>query len=163
MFETRRGSLKSQDFQQYLRRITDHIVSSQIRKAVIIIDNAPAHSKAESQLQEILSRDHRESDFDEIRLLRLAPYSNALNPIENFWSVFKSKVKEEMCRRRAELINDAIRLNDESLSNKRMRILEETAQNAAQEYSSFNMNIFFTHLFRHLPRAIQQEDMLVGE
>ena len=70
MLETRRGSLKSEDFELYLSRIVDQILSNHIRKAVIVIDNAPAHSKAESQLTNVLSqRNTSDSDFDEIRIL----------------------------------------------------------------------------------------------
>ena len=102
--------------------------------------------------------------FDDIKLLRLAPYSHSLNPIENYWSVFKSKVKDTMRRRREETNNDTLRLDGESLSSKRLRILEETSQNAALNTARIEtLGACFNHLFTHLPKALREEDMPIGE
>ena len=162
-FENRRGSLKSEDFRSYIGKIVDNIFEKGIRKAVIIIDNAPAHSKAEEQLEAKLSEVDRQI-FDDIKLLRLAPYSHSLNPIENYWSAFKSKVKDTMRRRREEINNDTLRLDGESLSSKRLRILEETSQNAALITARIEtLGACFNHLFTHLPKALREEDMPIGE
>ena len=53
---------------------------------VLVIDNAPCHSK----LEEIVPR------FPGFIIQRLGPYSPMLNPIENVWSKMKSFVKNEM-------------------------------------------------------------------
>lgn len=162
-FESRRGSLKSEDFRPYIWKIVDSILEKGIRKAVIIIDNAPSHCKAEEQLEAKLSSVSRQV-FDDILLLRLAPYSHSLNPIENYWSSFKSKVKDIMREKREEINNDAIRQDGESLSSKRMRILEETSQNAATDSAKIEtINACFNHLFTHLPKALREEDMPIGE
>lgn len=162
-FGTRRGSLKAEDFRIYVNGIVDNILQNGIRKAVIIIDNAPSHCKAEKQLQEKLSSIDNEA-FDDIHLLRLAPYSHSLNPIENYWSSFKSKVKNIMRRRREEVTDDTQRLDGESLAAKRMRILEETAQSAAMESArNETLSACFNHLFTHLPTALREEDMSIGE
>ena len=66
-------------------------------------------------------------------------------------------------RRRRNEITSITREPQESMANRRMRILEETAQKASQELLPSNMTSYYNHLFFHLPRAIQKEDMLVGE
>jgi transposase len=155
--------LKSEDFRLYVGKIVDSILEKGIRKAVIIIDNAPAHCKAEEQLEAKLTDINRQ-DFDDILLLRLAPYSHSLNPIENYWSSFKSRVKDIMRERREEINNDTLRQDGESLASKRMRILEETAQNAAMDSArAETFNACFNHLFTHLPKALREEDMPIGE
>ena len=95
MLKTRRGSLKADDFFDFLSTIVDKCIERNIRKALILIDNAPAHSKAEKQLAEKL-QNVNSAAFESIELLRLSPYSPALNPIENYWSKFKGKLKDEM-------------------------------------------------------------------
>ena len=66
--------------------------------------------------------------FEEILLLRLAPYSHTSNPIENYWSALKAKVKDIMRERREEINNGTVRQDGESLASKRLRILEAAAQ-----------------------------------
>jgi hypothetical protein len=52
----------------------------------IVCDNAPVHSNIEAVLQE--------DEFIGVLLLRLAPYSTPLNPIEECWSVFKCELQK---------------------------------------------------------------------
>lgn len=58
----------------------------QPQNIVLVIDNAPCHT----------SLDECETLFPGLTVLRLAPYSPALNPIENIWSKLKSRVKASM-------------------------------------------------------------------
>ncbi|MEL7309615.1 MAG: transposase, partial [Pseudomonadota bacterium] len=131
MFETRRGSLKADNFYHYLSTIVDNCLGRGIRKLLVVIDNAPAHSRAEDQLrQKVQTLDA--SAFDAVELLRLSPYSPSLNPIENFWSKFKTEVKSEMRRRRSEIThNDVGREPGESIVSKRLRIMEDIARQSA--------------------------------
>lgn len=92
-FETRRGSLKSDDFQHYISGIVNNAIDKGLRKFVIIVDNAPAHCKVEDQLQSTLSTINATA-YDDIQLLRLAPYSFNLNPIQKFLVGFQKQGKE---------------------------------------------------------------------
>lgn len=58
----------------------------QPENTVLVIDNAPCHSTI----------DECEALFSGFTVLRLAPYSPALNPIKNIWSKVKSFVKAQM-------------------------------------------------------------------
>lgn len=55
---------------------------------VVVCDNAPVHTA--------LERVFEEEEFAGARLLRLAPYSAPLNPIEMVWSAVKAVIKREM-------------------------------------------------------------------
>ena len=61
-----------------------------ISKCVFVIDNAPSHKKLEQRpiYQYMISRG--------ADLLRLGPYSAPLNPIELYWNVMKSHVKQRV-------------------------------------------------------------------
>lgn len=50
----------------------------------LIMDNAPIHQSKQIE-EEIIKRNYR--------CIYLPPYSPELNPIEQFWSVVKSKIK----------------------------------------------------------------------
>ena len=71
LFTTRRGLFKGQDFKEWIRELIEHCNSKGIIRPTVIIDNAPAHSNVEEITNE----------YDDIQLLRLAPYSYLLNPI----------------------------------------------------------------------------------
>ena len=162
MCETHRGSLKVPDFSNYLSKLVDNILEQGLRKVVIILDNAPVHSQAELQLESKLSSVASDS-YDQIEILRLAPYSSCLNPIENYWSKFKSMVKGEMRRRRVEICDDNAREDGESLRGKRLRIMEEIANLTVSQTVSDDFSSYFNHLFFHLPRALNKDDMLLGQ
>ncbi|KAG6946641.1 hypothetical protein JG688_00015939, partial [Phytophthora aleatoria] len=62
---------------------------------VVVLDNAPCHASAEAVFAE--------PEFQDATLQRLRPYSPMLNPIENVFSAFKSKV-DYMTEHRAQII-----------------------------------------------------------
>ena len=64
---------------------------------VIVLDNAPCHSHIEEVLADEFRRNH---------VLRLAPYSPMLNPIENIWSVVKADVKSNLAEHLQEMLNN---------------------------------------------------------
>ena len=55
-------------------------------EVVIVCDNAPVHVNTGAVIEE--------EEFNGAYLLKLAPYSALLNPIEECWSVFKSEIKK---------------------------------------------------------------------
>lgn len=66
------------------------------------MDNAPAHSQAETLVRELLAADGI-MDSSKLVYLRLAPYSPMLNPIEGCFSTLKAHMKEFMRTQRREL------------------------------------------------------------
>ena len=62
----------------------------------IVIDNAPAHSRAETIVEENPG----------VQMICLGPYSPALNGIEACWSVLKTAIKRQLSARQAELFED---------------------------------------------------------
>lgn len=54
-----------------------------LSNVVLVCGNAPCHSRLEQVVAEIPG----------VELLRLAPYSPMLNPIENIWSKVKASIK----------------------------------------------------------------------
>lgn len=87
-YTIKRGSFNKESFQQWLKRLLDVLQEQSNQPAVIICDNAPAHTGAESVFLDPHYIGHK--------LLRLGPYSPALNPIEGIWSILKSKIKSSM-------------------------------------------------------------------
>ena len=84
-FVRQRGSFKSHNFNNWLRQLITTIITTgrQPQEIAIVIDNAPSHSKAEEVV----------NDFPGVIMLRLAPYSPMLNPIEGAWNAIKFKIK----------------------------------------------------------------------
>ena len=71
--------------QEWLRSLLRSITES-LSQIVIVCDNAPVHSNLETVLEE--------EEFIGATMLRLAPYSVPLSPIEDFCSVFKAQMKK---------------------------------------------------------------------
>ena len=119
-----RGSYRAADCKIWFRQLIDACVMEGVRQPTFIIDNAPVHANLESVIT---------SDED-VELIRLAPYSYLLNPIELLWSSFKTTVKRKLQDRMAEILNYT-RVNRESLtiSDFRMTILEDIASSSIQE------------------------------
>lgn len=63
---------------------------------VLVLDNAPCHSR----IEEILIEDQ----YRAASILRLGPYSPMLNPIEIVFSAFKSRVKAFFARSRRDIV-----------------------------------------------------------
>ena len=62
----------------------------------LVMNNAAAHSR----IQEVFD----EPEFTRARLLRLAPYSAPLNPIEMIWSTLKERMKSSLASVRTEVL-----------------------------------------------------------
>ena len=155
-FKCIRGSVTANVFADFLNT-TCHTALESINNEpnppliTMIIDNAPCHRRIEESLH---------SDFaGRVRILRLGPYSPQLNPIEGCFSAYKAEVKRLLSEQRAEFDN---RGNDASLTERRFRILEETAMRAKDIIS---LRLVYHHE-RHCEAAVNSalnfEDMLMG-
>ncbi|KAG2788680.1 hypothetical protein PC129_g9722 [Phytophthora cactorum] len=72
-------------------------------KVVIVTDNAPAHNGVGALVRRVLAEDGV-IYANRLVILRLAPYSPMLNPIEGCWSVLKAHMKEYMAKRKEEFL-----------------------------------------------------------
>ncbi|KAH9123387.1 hypothetical protein AeMF1_005607, partial [Aphanomyces euteiches] len=95
--ERRYGSNTSTSMKDFmadmLRAITNLV---ELERVVVVLDNAPCHSG----IEEVFSS----QEFSGATLLRLAPYSPMLNPIENVFSTFKAEVRKILRRDRRLLL-----------------------------------------------------------
>ena len=73
-WESRRGSFKKDDCNQWLREALRRCPEPR-EELVVVCDNAPVHSALEQVTEE--------EEFAGVNILRLAPYSAPLNPIEH--------------------------------------------------------------------------------
>ncbi|CAI2737197.1 unnamed protein product, partial [Dicrocoelium dendriticum] len=120
-FSVLRGSYNKQRCAQWLRQLLDTQGADVIERCLLICDNAPCHTDLENLFQE--------EQYRSGRLLRLSPYSPALNPIEGIWSIIKSYVKQAMRTRYGEMLRgdpDCVL----SQSEWRIRFLEQVVSEA---------------------------------
>ena len=87
MMTKHRGAFKNDICNSWIAQMlqTWEASGKQVSNFVIVCDNAPCHSRIESGL-----------DRTGATLLRLAPYSPPLNPIETIWSSLKAAVKRQL-------------------------------------------------------------------
>lgn len=150
-FEHRRGSFKAVDFKLWFRQLINTCINEGILRPTFIIDNAPAHSNLESII----------TTEDDVELLRLAPYSYLLNPIELLWSTFKSTVKHEIRNKMDEILAYS-RNNRDSLtiSEFRIRILENIASASIQHTTQQQLLGYANHVERYYAAALREEDIV---
>lgn len=147
----RRGSYRSDDCVQWLRTVMDklkeRIPTSSI---VMVIDNAPCHSRLECLFTE--------SEYEGASLLRLAPYSPMLNPIEHVWSMVKSEVKHRLQTEHAVIVNGdpEKRMNQQDWRLGRMEAIVTTAVN---KVTRANCEGFVRHCQSYHADALEEKDM----
>ena len=147
--KTKRGSFKWTDANNWLREILEHYRNQghDMQNVVVVCDNAPCHSKLEDVMQE--------EPFVGVNLLRLAPYSCMLNPIEGIWSKIKSKVKSD-------LGIPATTISNIPLGEQRLRRLEEAVGSSFRDVRTQDCIRCITHSTSFHPLALDLQDMLVG-
>lgn len=143
-YTCKRGSFTAAICNNWMTELLTELSAQTSDSCVIVCDNAPCHSKLESVFSS-----------SQFQLLRLGPYSPALNPIEIIWSVVKSKIKERMS-----ITYDRILLGDPenriSKQEWRMRHLEEIALEAKTAITAE----LCSNAIRHVHRSY--ESVLMG-
>ena len=149
-FEHRRGSYKAEDCRAWLRRLIVVCHNRGIERPTFIIDNAPVHVNLETVLQ----------PEEDVEVLRLAPYSYLLNPIELLWSSFKSRVKNLLRKRTPEILN-YVRINNQAItiSEHRTQILEGIAVEATGGVPLQQLLGFANHVERYYAAVLREEDL----
>ena len=108
-------------------------LQSPMSRILIVCDNALCHVALEKLMLE--------EPYLGGRILRLAPYSSMLNPIENIWSVIKSRVKQQL-REKFDWLSKGDPNKQISNNERRMRILENIVTTAMTDFDQQNCNSF---------------------
>ena len=97
-----RGSIKAERYNDLMIAALDSLLqfSQSLENVVIIIDNAPSHASVERAISAL-------PRFNGVTILRLAPYSAPLSPIEYFWSAVKSSCKANLSDQMTTILNSA--------------------------------------------------------
>ena len=148
-FEIRRGAFKKESAQEWMRTCLRRAMNFHKRPVAMVIDNAPCHSEMEMVFQE--------PEFENCFLVRLAPYSPMLNPIEHVWSVIKADVKAHL----ADEINEVLRARPSnlSLSEYRLQALEALIGDSLLKITPELCFCCINKCAEFYPRAARQEPM----
>ena len=149
--ELRRGSFTKELAQEWMRQCLRNAINMHGGMSIcMVIDNAPCHSKMEEVFEE--------EEFQGSKLLRLSPYSQMLNPIENIWSVVKAKVKRELAGKIQEILSNC---NNQSLSISEYRLLalEELMNEAMGGVTPALCESCVNHCTRHFAADIKRRPM----
>ena len=147
-FTTRRGAFKADDCNQWLEDLLEACANQGIDQPTLIVDNAPAHARLERVLE------HHEN----VQILRLAPYSYLLNPIELLWSVFKSHIKQGL-RQNMEELAQMQRHGNVGIAEQRMMFLENLAMESIRRINGRMLAGFVSHVEKYYPAVMRQEDL----
>lgn len=150
-YTTRRGAYNSNDCVLWFRTLLDQLKTTTATSAIVVIcDNAPCHTHLESVFME--------EDYAGGKLLRLAPYSPMLNPIESVWSSVKAKVKTELRIQHEALVRGDPR-GVLSQQEWRMRLMEQIATSSMDYVTGEQCANFVRHTQRFCVQAMNDEDM----
>lgn len=147
VFNTRRGSFSSDDCKAWVRTLLERMREQyDVRSIVLVCDNAPCHSGLEAVFQE--------PAFEGAQILRLAPYSPMLNPIENVWSVVKTTVKRQLREQHHTLV--AGNPNSQLTQGEwRMQLLEQIVQSAVNGFPNEYCAGFVREVQRNCMKALE--------
>ena len=141
----RRGAFKSENAIQWvnemLARLPDNVLPEHV---VLVCDNAPCHSRLEQCIEANPG----------LTVLRLAPYSPMLNPIEQIWSKIKSHVKRNM---------SVPNVSGDNLGEQRLQYVECRIQNAIGSITTQDCARCCQHSQTFFGAAMVMEDMNVGQ
>ncbi|KAG4061622.1 hypothetical protein PC123_g3535 [Phytophthora cactorum] len=128
LMRTHAGSVKKQENARFVADLFTAALGTEeycelapTNKIVIVTDNAPAHSEVETLAREMLAADGI-VNANKLVVLRLAPYSPMLNPIEGCWNVLKAKMRRFMAERKEEFL---VRGEYETFCAHRRALMEE--------------------------------------
>jgi hypothetical protein len=152
-FTGRRESLTKDLYAIEVGNMVDAAISMGHLKFLLIVDNAPCHSSSEIAF----NAKKAQHPAVEMKLLRLSPYSYKISPIELMWSCFKSHVKSILRSDRGLVLAPG---GEGSLTEQRMLLLEQTADNAASHLLGLHDFLgYFTRCQMFMQMAIRLEDL----
>lgn len=151
-FQRRRGSYKHEQFNAWLNDLLQSLLAQGIQSnnVVIVMDNAPCHARAEQVI----------GNYPGASILRLAPYSPMLNPIESAWSDIKAQLKDKEAASLAEVL--AGNNNGLTQTEFRLRFVERLIDEARQAVTTMKCMRFVNHTQTFFADALALKDMPVG-
>ena len=152
-WERRRGSYRKPDCQEWLRNVLRR-VEEPLANVVVVCDNAPVHSELE-----LVSL---EEEFEGVTVLRLAPYSAPLNPIEECWSVLKSHAKERLAATMMDMLNATPPAGMTQVEF-RLQFLENIIDNQIGKITPIVCSRSINHVQKHYSPCIQMVDLKMGD
>ena len=152
-WERRRGSFRKDDCCEWLRKLLREL-EEPIQDVVVACDNAPVHVS----LQDVME----EEEFEGAQLLRLAPYSAPLNPIEECWSVMKSEIKKLLRSTMTDLLN-ATPPAGISQTEYRLRHLEDLIDSSICKITPTLCMKTCNHVQRHFQSCLALMDLNMGD
>ena len=148
LFTTQRGSFKADSFNEWIKELISVCSAQGIDKPTLIIDNASAHTGLEAIIEV----------YENVELLRLAPYSCLLNPIKLVWSFIKNHIKRGLRQKIGEL-SMTQRTGSIGISEQRMRCLERLAVEAIGSVTGRMLANFANRVEKYYPAVMRQEDL----
>jgi len=113
----------------------------------IVIDNARVHSNIENIIQ-----------HQDVKILRLAPYSYLLNPIEKVWSIFKAEVKKLLIIEKQEILQYVRNGGNLTILEFRLQKLEQIAARAKLQCEKIISCCFFVE--KYYQSVIELDDLI---
>lgn len=147
-YETKRGSFRGDQACEWMRLCLRACFMKFGGPIIMVIDNAPCHSKLEVLFIE--------PEFKNNILLRMSPYSPMFNPMENVWSVAKSWVKRSIATRIVEILQASSNL---SVREYRLCALEELIEEGMRTITPMMCANFVARIHGKVADAINLVDM----
>lgn len=149
-YEIRRGSFKKENAHTWIKDCLRKAKDLYNGPVVLVIDNAPCHSKTEEIVEE--------PEFRGNFILRLGPYSPMLNPIESAWSVIKADVKRKMAEIMPDMLN-GIGQGSLPCTEFRLRILEDIIVSSLNLITPTLSNNNIARIQSLFPSVLNKEDV----
>ena len=149
-WQRKRGSYRKDDCAEWLREVLRRCPESP-EEILVVCDNAPVHSD--------LERIFDEDEFTGARLLRLAPYSAPLNPIEIVWSSVKAVMKREMSVTFYQMLDTEAGLTQ---AEHRLRYMEAKIDVAMETVTPRICLRACNHVQTHYAGCLEERDLPVG-
>lgn len=154
-WERRRGSYRNEDCNEWLRRLLRRLENNVLQNTVIVCDNAPVHSRLESVMED--------EEFRGCTILRLAPYSAPLNPIEECWSVVKNELKRLLKNSMENLLINNNRPEGMNQTEYRTVHLESLIDESMPKITPTLCMRTCNHVQRHFPSVLALQNLTMGD
>ncbi|KAF0288039.1 hypothetical protein FJT64_013555 [Amphibalanus amphitrite] len=118
-------------------------------QVTIVCDNAPVHCDLEAVAAE----------FPGLELVRTAPYSAPLNPIEAVWSAVKANMKRGMASSFSAMMDTTDGITQQE---HRLRYLEAKMDAAMECINPVMCMNFYNHVQRHYAGCVALADLAMG-
>jgi transposase len=150
-FTRRRGAYHHGDANEWMKELLDELFKQGFsgEGVALVIDNAPCHSRVE-QIKE-------QAEYSKVDIIRLAPYSPALNPIEMAWSAIKARIKASIAEGLREPQPQGL-----TKTEHRLRVVEKCIDDARQVVTPAMAQAFCNRVQRHHAACLREEDISVG-